>query len=85
MKCNNNVDDFCTHYNKAAPPDNICSECKFWEDEKPDANRPSCVRNHYDDEQCLFVHLTEDGKKLDHYEWINRLTCEGSCKYAEFD
>ncbi len=79
MNCKNNIDNFCNHYKKAAPPENICFNCRFFEEKEPDILSGECMKNMYSDNWCLFI--DNDGN----YEWINRLNCNSRCKYAELD
>jgi len=70
MRCKNNINNFCTHYNKASPPQKICDRCEHFEPHCHD-----CEKHIYDEDWCL----DRSSRLVD--EWLNRKTCKKeNCK-----
>jgi hypothetical protein len=47
--CKNNRAGFCTHYNAADPPPDVCANCAFFKEDKKEC------RHIYDGQWCLRI------------------------------
>jgi len=66
--CKYNVDNHCLHYDRAAPPPQVCDKCKFMQPVEATSGT-ECDLHTYDKKWCL------DRSNPEIFNWVSRRSC----------